>query len=308
MPDDTIVLLHGRSTKPEKRDLARFWWGALRAGLERDHRRVLPRFRATKREFVYYGDISNDFLDPGHDTAADAASRRVTQRALKAWKADQFTRANYNRLPGKTSMKEFLADTFGGIAAALRISQPLIHLVAPDMREYWNRESDYGSRLRYRAMGPMKRALGRDGRVLVIAHSLGSIIAYDTLWKFSRTAEYRDGFEDKSVDLLITIGSPLGDETVKGRLRGSSQRGPRRYPGNVRRWINIAAEDDFISHDQRLRNDYAEMAEFGLTPPVRDERVYNLSVRNDASNPHHSSGYLIHPKMATIVASWLRRR
>jgi len=307
MPNDTIVLIHGRSTKPEQRDLSRLWWGALKAGLERDHPTVLPRFRAIKREFVYYGDISNDFLDPAHDTAADAATRRETAAALKAWAANQFTKANYNRLPGKTAVKEFLADAFGGIAAAIGISQPLIHVVAPDMREYWNHESDYGSRLRYRAMGPMKRALGRDGRVLVIAHSLGSIIAYDTLWKFSRTAEYRDDYGDKVVDLLVTIGSPLGDSTVRGELRGSSQRGPRRYPANIHRWINLAAEDDFISHDQRLRDDYAEMYDFGLVRSIRDERIYNLSVRKGKSNPHHSGGYLIHPKMANVVATWLRR-
>ena len=77
----------------------------------------MPRFKAIKRELVYYGDISNAF--PAHNTDDDAASRRRTLASLRAWNADQFVKRNYERLPGKTALKEFLADTFGGIASAI---------------------------------------------------------------------------------------------------------------------------------------------------------------------------------------------
>lgn len=265
----------------------------------------MSRFSEIRKDFVYFGDISNAFLDPDHDAIADASSRRVTLRALRALRRDQFTRQRYNSLPGKTSYKEFLADTLAGPASILGLSKPLIQSVAPDMREYWNIATPYGEGLRNRMTVHLKRALKRGGRVMVIAHSLGSIIAYDTLWELSRLAEFRDGFADRNIDLFVTTGSPLGDSTVRRELRGHKRRGVLRYPANIGRWVNIAAHDDYVAHDQGLNNDFHAMIALGLTRSIVDKRIYNLSVRKGRSNPHHSAGYLISPTMATLVAKWL---
>ena len=152
---------------------------------------------------------------------------------------------------------------------------------------------------------PLKKAMNRNDRILVIAHSLGSIIAYDTFWKFSRLSEYRSGYAKKKIDLWMTMGSPLGDETVKRNLRGSQARRQRRYPGNIKRWINVAAEDDYISHDQKIVNDYKDMYKFNLIQSIADKRIYNLTVKNGVLNQHASVGYLIHPFVAETVANWL---
>jgi hypothetical protein len=40
---------------------------------------------------------------------------------------------------------------------------------------------------------------------------------------------------------------------------------------------------------------------------IRDYRIYNLAVRYGKSNPHSSVGYLIHPRVAQIIASWLQQ-
>ena len=130
------------------------------------------------------------------------------------------------------------------------------------------------------------------------------MVAYDTFWKFSRTGEYRDYWK-KRIDLWITLGSPLGDETVKDYLRGAMASGERKYPANVTRWENVAAEDDYISHDQRVKNDYKKMLRFGLVNQLRDHRIYNLAVRNGKSNPHSSVGYLVNPKVAKLIAEWV---
>jgi hypothetical protein len=100
----------------------------------------------------------------------------------------------------------------------------------------------------------------------------------------------------------VTIGSPLSDETSKRSLKGSAVSGDRRYPGNVRRWVNVAAEDDYVSHDQTAADDYREMK---LVEPIVDHRIYNLAVRNGKSNPHHGVGYLIHPVVCQTVSEWL---
>jgi hypothetical protein len=173
------------------------------------------------------------------------------------------------------------------------------------MREYWNEDSDFATDVRFPMIAPMKEAMDRGDDILVISHSLGSMIAYDTFWKFCRTGEYRPTYTEKKVSLWITLGSPLSDETVKRNLNGSGASGERRYPNNVVEWVNFAAEDDYISHDQVLADDYAEMKQLGLVKSIIDERVYNLAVREGKSNPHNELGYLIHPSVSTRVAEWL---
>ena len=308
---NTILMIHGRSFKPSKAKLQKLWYDALSVGFSRDSSIAKQAaFKNAKKDFIYYGDISNRFLKkalkkPNHNTD-DSASRRQTLTDLRQFGIHQFTKTNYNKLPGKSAAGEALADLFGGIAAFFRVSDPLIEKIAPDMREYWNYDSQFGSDVRATVTAPLKRAMDRGDKILIIGHSLGSIIAYDVLWKFSRMSEYRPTYSNKNVDLLMTLGSPLADETVKRKVKGANASGKRKYPSNIRRWINVAAEDDYISHDEKVRNDYRKMiTPYGLVNSIEDFRIYNLAVRNRTSNPHSSAGYLVHPKVIKIIADWL---
>jgi len=47
------------------------------------------------------------------------------------------------------------------------------------------------------------------------------------------------------------------------------------------------------------------MKELCYVKSITDKRVYNLSVRNGKSNPHHGVGYLIHPTVVDAIAGWL---
>lgn len=75
------------------------------------------------------------------------------------------------------------------------------------------------------------------GPVTVVAHSLGSVVAYEALW----------AHPELDVDRLITLGSPLGMPTVIfDRLEPAP--GPRggRPPG-VRSWVNLADAGDLVA-------------------------------------------------------------
>ena len=61
---------------------------------------------------------------------------------------------------------------------------------------------------------PLAKALSQDDDILILSHSLGTVIAYDVLWKFSYCGEWQD-IRNKKVSMLVTLGSPLGDEAVK---------------------------------------------------------------------------------------------
>ena len=171
------------------------------------------------------------------------------------------------------------------------------------MAEYWNPDTAFGSNVRFPMIAPLKEAMDRGDEILVIAHSLGTMIAYDTLWKFSHMGEYRTDYKDPPIELFITLGSPLGDPTVRRHLRGHGLGIKRRYPANIQRWVNVAAEDDYISHDETVKDDFQELEEAGAR--IEDEPIYNLAERHGRSNPHHGPGYLVHPFVAGLVADWL---
>lgn len=69
---------------------------------------------------------------------------------------------------------------------------------------------------------------------VVIAHSLGSVVAYETLWAYPQ-----------EIDLLITIGSPLAmPGVVRPRLQPATV--DKRPPG-VKRWVNLADVGDLVA-------------------------------------------------------------
>lgn len=78
---------------------------------------------------------------------------------------------------------------------------------------------------------------------VVIGHSLGSVVAY----------EYLALYRPPRVELLITLGSPLGiPNLVFDRLTPAPDGGSGSWPGRVRGWVNVADADDFIALRKRL--------------------------------------------------------
>ena len=175
------------------------------------------------------------------------------------------------------------------------------------MKYYWE-DGEFGRNVRARLAEPLYDVLNEGNQVLLVAHSLGSIIAYDVLWKFSRYWEYEElqnKFKNKQKPItLITLGSPLGNPTMRRHLKGSDKQGAFKYPTLIRDWYNFAAEDDYISHDQTLNDDYKEMLRLRLVKSIKDYRIYNLAIRNNKSNPHHGTGYLIHPVFIKVLQQW----
>ncbi len=302
----TILLVHGRHFKPPKAALQKLWFEALRHGIARDHASKLKAFNSANVEFVYYGDISNVFLSEVLEEPIpnDLEDRKATLAKLKRYKRSQFSKATYRNLPGYNPWMEGLADLFSGPLNFFGLSESIIESVAPDIADYWG-EYRFGSDIRDVLTQATELAMKRNGDICVISHSLGCMVAYDVFWKLSHTSEYRNKPWKRDISLWITLGSPLADETVKDNLKGAGRTGEDQYPTIVNDWLNIAAEDDYISHDQKVAGDYREMRKLGLVDSIKDKRIYNVSVRNGKSNPHHGVGYLIHPKVADAVAAWL---
>ena len=118
--------------------------------------------------------------------------------------------------------------------------------------------------------------LAGTGPYIVIAHSQGSIIAYDVL------RELDDDGAPFEVPLFITIGSPLGIEEVQDHLPK-----PLQAPQIVKAWWNFADPVDPVAFDKTLAD------EFTTDTVLEDQRVVNQdTLRISGFNPHSGSGYL----------------
>jgi hypothetical protein len=78
---------------------------------------------------------------------------------------------------------------------------------------------------------------------IVVAHSLGTVVAYEALW----------AHPELTVDLLITLGSPLGlSHAVFPRLEPPPTADRGACPPGVRRWVNIADVGDPVAIPRKL--------------------------------------------------------
>ena len=285
--------------------------------IERDYNGVFPTLRdmVANDQIVmpYYGDISNLFLptarkppDRPYDVQADIADRETCLATLgRLTKQELTSEAYYKSLYRRHTWRDDFASAISPSLAWLRLSDNLIRRRLPDIGEYWNPDSKYGSKVRWPLTEVLRRLLLEKSDILLVTHSLGTMIAYDVLWKLSYYGEHRAVAQlGHKVSLWITLGSPLGDRTVRKNLKGSRARKSRRFPSLVHSWTNVAARNDYVCHDRTLQDDFREMP--GLTRPIQDKVIWNMAKRYGESNPHHGVGYLVSPCVADAVATWLR--
>ena len=302
-----LFLIHGRSFKPAQCPLKLLWLEALRHGLQRDHQLGNDLDKLSK-EFVYFGDLSNTFLAhrrQDYDEGTDLRRRKKTLNALKKYPtAKAFNRSTYRRnSPLSRGVSEALLDAFATPAHWLGLADDLASLRAPDLVHYWNEETEFGSNVRWRLAEPLAAAFKNREDIILIGHSLGTLIAYDVLWKFSYLGEYQylRGDNPHKLSHFVTLGSPLGNPTVQEHLKGGRLKGARRYPTNIGTWSNVAAEDDYVCHDETIADEFQGMN--GTV--IKDYPIYNLAVKDGKAHQHHGTGYLIHPVVAKLVQVWM---
>ncbi|WP_409564268.1 esterase/lipase family protein [Methylobacterium sp. J-076] len=143
----------------------------------------------------------------------------------------------------------------------------------------------------------LRGALARrgDGPVLLVAHSMGGLIAYDVL----RLAE-RDGSVPGPVT-LVTLGSPFGLAEVKRTL--AAEHGDLRVPRSVAAWTNLMDRNDIATVGEDLAGTFPPNA---TGTRIADVPVINAYRAPDGSaNTHKSYGYLRTPEFSRIVAGFL---
>lgn len=121
----------------------------------------------------------------------------------------------------------------------------------------------------------VRAAMLPDVPTVVVAHSLGTVVAYSLL--------RRDGTIQRwQVPTFITLGSPLAVDAIRRKLA------PHRHPPCVGIWFNAFDERDVVAL-YPLDADH-----FPLDPAITNKR----DVDNTTTNRHGISGYLGDPEVA----------
>lgn len=122
-------------------------------------------------------------------------------------------------------------------------------------------------------------------KVVVVSHSMGTMIAYDVL---------RNCPDCPSVDLLITLGSPLGIAEIQDELKAVGRDSVDFPADRLSRWINIYDPlDPICGVDPRFANDYAR---------VNGKSVEDIREDNWGSWRHTITHYLAGKKFRTVLA------
>jgi hypothetical protein len=169
-----------------------------------------------------------------------------------------------------------------------------------DTDRYFENTNGIADQIRQILMAQMMDCT-KDCEVLLIGHSLGSIIAYDTLFQLDEHKPNK-----KIVDLFLTLGSPLGLQYTQERLLGYSRTDETKLPSNIKAWHNVSARGDLVSVDTTLADDFALMKSSGRVDDIVDHNqgVFNWFRNPQGYNFHSSYGYLVGPETSKIISDW----
>ena len=138
-------------------------------------------------------------------------------------------------------------------------------------------------------------------RVMLIGHSMGSIIAFDALTQ--------DAHELK-IDTFITIGSPLGFPLIikkiltEQNIQINSKAKPPTPENITSSWYNFSDLDDKITLNYNLADDYFPNS---LNIKPVDIIINNSYEYNGQKNPHKVYGYLQDRDVAKVISGFLTK-
>ncbi|MFD5338383.1 hypothetical protein [Streptomyces hawaiiensis] len=134
----------------------------------------------------------------------------------------------------------------------------------------------------------VRGALLRHRPDVVVAHSLGSVVAYEVLHELA---------DELDVRLLLTLGSPLAlPHAVFHRLDPLPRDGKGAKPAGVRRWVNVADAGDFVAVPRgelaRVFAGVEELPDISIAPAW----------------PHGVLDYLRHRSVSEAITAGVRSR
>ena len=142
--------------------------------------------------------------------------------------------------------------------------------------------------LRDRLVKDLRKAQEEAEKIIIVSHSMGTMIAYDVL---------RNLPDCPHVDTLFTLGSPLGVTEVQDELRAIDAKCADFPAAKLRRWVNVFDPlDPICGVDPRFANDYAA---------IDGKGVEDIMESNWGNWRHTITHYLAGVKFRAALASSL---
>lgn len=276
-----LVFVHGRSQQnKDSGALKSEWIAALERGLSKSGL-TLP-ISEDQIRFPFYGDTLHQMTD---GLSAESAAQIVVrgerplppseEAFLNAWMAEVKEHFPIEDAEVEEALREGQTrgvQNWGLVQAILKIldrkipgvSAFSVAIATQDVYHYLTK-----STFRKVMDDGVRRAFKAGMETVVVAHSLGTIVAYNVLAK-------GEPAEGVSVPQFITLGSPLAVTVVKERIK------PLVYPLCVKTWFNAMDERDVVAlYPLDARN-------FEVLPQIENK----TDVHNDTENRHGITGYL----------------
>jgi len=283
-----IIGIHGLNNKPAESVLSNCWLKAIAEGLTRNgHSAALDRLADSAFMLAYWRQVMYDQPIPSSE---DPEPYRPADGE------GPLPSGGGHRDELEAKVHEGLGKIVEETAARLAKDaiDEAIRKKAVDVERY--RSDPAKCRAVQDCLKAKLEAAHRNGHeIMLIAHSMGSFVAYDVL------ANRDDLPPDLKIAQFVTLGSPLGLEEVKSIVRSSLD--DLRVPKRVEHWTNFADPKDPVALDWRLESDY-KRNEGGVE--VVDDLVTNAYRTSGGKTNHHKIyGYLRTPEMSQAIAAFL---
>ncbi len=303
-PEHLIIFIHGLSNKPPK-DILRKWyiqsiWEGLKiAELEVD---------CFDLEVVYWADLL--YPKPLDPNIKDKKHHLYLDEPYIP-----FQSASEFRSPIGRNKKSILDRIESRLEKFFLKNHKWINLdaiidfitsrIVKDLHVYYRKtfkgegEIEEYARVIIRQRLVKKLRRNKEKKIMLISHSMGSIIAYDVLLH---------ALPNVTIDTLVTIGSPLGLPMIKREIFKELKldfdpKVKLPTPENIeKKWYNFSDINDAISADHYLEDDYRPNSK-GIGP--RDIQVVNTYKINGVTNVHKSFGYLRAPEMVAAIYEFI---
>jgi pimeloyl-ACP methyl ester carboxylesterase len=282
--------------KPPADEHRAMLWRCLCEGIRRARPEIAADI-AGKPEIFRLASWASLFYEEQRDIAIDLPGVERMFRLPGAELADIAEARHWHKRIGR--LIYLLCDAFPGLIDF--VANPDMKTTLVDIQRYFRNEQAVAERIRTLVADCLLDIWREGHEILLIGHSLGSVIAYDVLWDLSRRRN-----SDLRIDLFMTIGSPLGLNFVRHRLLSAHEHGARRFPSNIRRWENLSAIGEMTALDRVFANDYAPMLKHGLLESINDHTHLTTYFRGEEGlNVHKCYGYMINEQVGAVVADWL---
>ena len=316
-----IIGIHGLANKPPKTKLKKYWRLSIQEGL--DNVRCQEKFSF---EMVFWADLMyKNLLHEDATYCSDSLFNKQPYHPARRGRLKAYPDGWTDSI--RSAGTEIVADSLDkakGMLGLDALSDRVMERSLRDLDAYYDplrkirkvpNESKPLGIARAVLQGTLKKVLRLHGNdeIMLIAHSMGSIIAYDVLRDLGPMGQ--NGPPRFTVPHLVTIGSPLGLFLVKNKImeeraysKGRRKSSRVRTPTIVTKsWHNYADRKDPVAIDTHLANDFA--ANDGGVE-VRDDLIvnsyeYEHAPREWKTNHHKSYGYLRAPELSRHIGQFL---